>query len=133
MMNIRRFENETPNELICPLTCQIYLNPVRLPNGTVVEDEMIQGWIVKNHSNPFTRARLLISQLRNAPEVKAQVGDYLAAHPEKKEEQYVAGSSSPNARKRCRGLFDHIPPPQFDVEVDGLTVGIGRINFGGEN
>lgn len=60
------FTNSTNNimeHLICPLTHQIFIDPVSAPDKRVYERDAIEKWIEKNHNSPFTREPMEIYQL----------------------------------------------------------------------
>lgn len=56
-------EPAIPDNLICPLSGQMFFNPVKLPTGTVVERDCIEKWIQTKGECPFTRKPLVKSQL----------------------------------------------------------------------
>lgn len=70
---------DIPNELICPLTGQLFDNPVLLPCGTVVEKDAIIPWINKEKTNPFTRQPLTIDELKPAIEILGKKELFLKA------------------------------------------------------
>lgn len=49
--------------LSCPITCDIFLNPVITPEGQTFEKDMIVKEIERNHKNPLTRNELKKKEL----------------------------------------------------------------------
>lgn len=56
------------DELICPITQEIFRDPVRAADGFVYERDAITRWIFQKGTSPFTRKPLKIDELR--PEEK---------------------------------------------------------------
>jgi hypothetical protein len=48
-------------ELICPITLQLFLDPVKATDGHVYERDAITRWILQHGTSPFTRQPLQIS------------------------------------------------------------------------
>lgn len=104
-------------ELTCPLSAQIFLDPVRIPVGSVkqdggniinkyvsVEKEVILKWINENGNNPYTREPLLTDELIPDEEMKKKVSLFLEKYPDKKEFQYtLITSSTSNHASAARG------------------------------
>ena len=59
---IVRKDNEN-DELICPITLQLFVDPVKAGDGHVYEREAIQRWILLHGTSPFTRQTLQINDL----------------------------------------------------------------------
>lgn len=98
-------------DITCPLSQQIFLNPVKIPvesfkepDKTVikyyvtVEKEIIEEWINQNGNNPFTRAPLTVDELIPDDEMTRNVISFLEINPDKKEDQYTIGSSTASSQ-----------------------------------
>ena len=55
-------ENEN-GELICPITLEIFRDPVKVGDGHIYEREAIQRWILQHGTSPITRQTLQINDL----------------------------------------------------------------------
>jgi hypothetical protein len=57
--------NEDPelDELTCPITYQLFRDPVKAPDGHVYERQAISTWILLHGTSPFTRQPLQINDL----------------------------------------------------------------------
>jgi hypothetical protein len=77
---------QIPDELCCPLSMQIFLNPVSLPCGTIVEREVIEKWITEHGNCPFTRQPLNLKDLNSEKNLKSneamqkKVSDFFTQH-----------------------------------------------------
>jgi hypothetical protein len=56
-------ENVENAELICPITLQLFLDPVKATDGHVYERDAITRWILQHGTSPFTRQPLQITDL----------------------------------------------------------------------
>jgi hypothetical protein len=52
------------DDLICPITCEIFRDPVIAKDGHVYEREAITTWILQNGTSPLTREPLKIEDLQ---------------------------------------------------------------------
>ena len=55
---------EDNDELVCPITMEIFRDPVLAGDGRVYEREAITRWILEHGTSPFTREPLRIDQLQ---------------------------------------------------------------------
>lgn len=121
-------EIEISAELVCPLTMQIYLEPVMLPNGTVVEKEAIQCWVFKNHTNPYTRQALGITEFELDLSTMLKVNEFLSQYPEKMTEQFIKGSVKSKTVRRL--FFEDVPlelPNEDNQQERELVEQMGRL------
>lgn len=56
-------ENQQDIELICPITLQLFNNPVKANDGYIYEKDAITKWISLHGTSPFTRQTLQINDL----------------------------------------------------------------------
>ena len=63
--------NEEIDELTCPITFQLFRDPVKAPDGHVYEREAITTWILLHGTSPFTRQPLEINDLVSDHNLKA--------------------------------------------------------------
>ncbi len=52
------------NDLICPITWEIFRDPIIAKDGHVYEREAITTWILQNGTSPLTREPLKIEDLQ---------------------------------------------------------------------
>jgi hypothetical protein len=52
-----------PKAFICPITCDVLVDPVYTADGMTYEREAISTWLQANKTSPLTNARLPHSQL----------------------------------------------------------------------
>ena len=71
---------ELPPDLVCPLGLTLFTEAVSCKAKALppVERAVIQGWIQKNQTNPFTRAPLMMSDLEPETVLTAQAAAFLA-------------------------------------------------------
>lgn len=74
-------------DITCPITYQIFLNPVRADDKHVYEKKWLQKWLLFNDTSPLTRKN--IKSFRESKSVKKKVERYLKEHPDKKEDQFI--------------------------------------------
>ena len=130
-MNSRGDLNEA--DLICPLSQQIFLDPVKIPveplkqpDGTIIEKyitverQMIEKWINENGKNPFTRKPLKLSELKPDDEMKNNVNEFLEKNPGKKDVQYSlqAPSISTNSDRATRPSRPSDPTPDDFLAIN---------------
>ena len=59
------------DELICPITLELFRDPVRAKDGRVYEREAIVRWISQHGTSPFTRQPLQLNDLRPDERLKS--------------------------------------------------------------
>jgi hypothetical protein len=75
-------------DLRCPITLQIFLEPVIVSDGHTYEKQVIMKVMKKmNNKSPMTR-QLLTNDIQDDIEMKKLVEQHLFDHPEDKDEQY---------------------------------------------
>ncbi|CAF3351421.1 unnamed protein product [Rotaria socialis] len=57
-------QNFSDDDLICPITQEIFRDPVRAADGFVYERDAISRWILQKGTSPLTRKPLRIDELR---------------------------------------------------------------------
>jgi len=64
--NMNEVLNSDPqtDELVCPITYELFRDPVIAKDGQVYEREAITIWIIQNGTSPFTREPLRIEELQ---------------------------------------------------------------------
>jgi ubiquitin conjugation factor E4 B len=67
---------DIPDEFLDEITSEIMTDPVRLPSGNLVDRATISRHLLSNETNPFTRQKLTVDMLQDAPEVKQQIAEY---------------------------------------------------------
>ncbi|CAF1099806.1 unnamed protein product, partial [Didymodactylos carnosus] len=64
------------DSLVCPITYEIFRNPVVAEDGHTYENEAIVDWINKDGTSPITRERLTVDGLRPNYTVKKLVDEF---------------------------------------------------------
>ena len=67
MTNINVIDNQ---DLICPITLQVFRDPVRAKDGHVYERQAIIKWIVQHGTSPLTRQPLALDDLQTDEHIK---------------------------------------------------------------
>lgn len=89
---------EAPATFVCPMSGQIFLDPVLLPCGASVEKEFIEKWIKDKGKSPFTRAPLTLANLTPNEVLKNEIEAFFEKHKDHasiqsiKDMQYVAAT-----------------------------------------
>ena len=53
------FVDDVPNEFLCPITCDLMVNPVRCSDGFVYEETAIREWLLtRRNTSPMTNLEL---------------------------------------------------------------------------
>ena len=73
----------------CPLTQQIYNNPVVTKFGHTYEKEIIMKHLKTKNIDPLTNQKLTVNDLFPNRNMKDIINSYLEKNPERKTEQYV--------------------------------------------
>lgn len=58
------------DDVICPITLEVFRDPVRAGDGRVYERDAITHWITAHGTSPFTRQPLRLEDLREEPHLK---------------------------------------------------------------
>jgi ankyrin len=77
------------DNIVCPITHNIFLDPVIAPDGFVYEREAITAWMEKNSVSPWTNEKLSSSTVYPARVIKTLTIDYLEKNPNKISDQYT--------------------------------------------
>lgn len=75
------------NLLICPITKQIFKDPVMADDGFIYEKEAIVKWLESKVESPMTKVRIT-NRIIPALAVRSYVETFLESHPEEKCNQY---------------------------------------------
>ena len=78
-----------PEEFLCPISCEIMQDPVKLPtSGTTMERSVITRILLSDSKDPFNREKLEIKDLREDVEMKIKIYDWveskIGVRPEEK-------------------------------------------------
>ena len=71
-------------DLCCPITMEMLVDPVKTPYGHCFERSAIVHWVNDNGTCPLTRQRLVVDQLKPASEIIAKMAQLQAAGREDK-------------------------------------------------
>jgi len=70
------FEGKIPEELVCPLTKKLFLEPVMLYDGSVFEKQAIQKWFEKNSTHPVSGEEMQAKNFSANTKIQAEVEAY---------------------------------------------------------
>jgi len=70
---------EVPDEFCDPITCEIMVDPVKLPSGKSIDRPTITRHLLSDETDPFSRQRLTVEMLVEDTELKAQITAFKAA------------------------------------------------------
>jgi len=84
--------SELLHEYTCPITRQIFCNPVSAEDGRIYEEQYIKKWFDVKESSPFT-GEIIDTTLHPLIPMKNLINDLIAKHPECKEYQYIPDDS----------------------------------------
>lgn len=69
---------EIPDEFLCPISFDLMKDPVLLPtSGTLMERSVIKQHLLNDEHDPFNRAPLKVSDLKDAVEMKKKIEDWV--------------------------------------------------------
>jgi len=69
---------DIPDEFMCPISCDLMKEPVRLPTSdTVMEKSVIKQILLNDEHDPFNRAPLKFSEVQDLPELKKKIEDWV--------------------------------------------------------
>jgi hypothetical protein len=75
---------DVPSELVCPLTCYVMTDPVRIkgqPQQHVFERSWIMNWILRNHTNPMTKLPVPWNvELEPATDILSKINVFMAEY-----------------------------------------------------
>lgn len=118
-MQLSTSSNIPDDELTCPITLQIFRDPVIASDGHAYEREAIVKWILQNGTSPLTREPLCIDDLRHDDRLKR-----LAVRRRNSVVSYVAYNENvvigpPAMRITFRVIRNSIRPPQPENRLCG--------------
>ena len=67
------------NEITCPITLDIFVDPVRVSDGYVYERKAILNWFLANGTSPITREAIRLKELQRDHRLKKLAAQYRAA------------------------------------------------------
>lgn len=74
-------------DITCPISLQIFNDPVIVEDGNVYEREKIEEWLTTNSTSPATNTQIS-KKVYPAIIIKNMVNKYLLLNPDKKQNQY---------------------------------------------
>ena len=75
-------------QIICPISKKIFLNPVTLEDGHTYENDEIEQWLLNKNTSPITREILISKKYSTNILIKQIVEKYLLENNDKSIEQY---------------------------------------------
>ncbi|ARF12055.1 ankyrin repeat protein [Klosneuvirus KNV1] len=98
------------HNFICPITHQVFSEPVLADDGNIYEREAIEARYKEKRTSPITRERMS-EKVVPVNFIKSMIGEYLEKNPDLKARQYIITKDF----KRYRAeIFDHIKNHRFN-------------------
>ena len=94
------------NILRCPITNEIFLDPVIASDKQTYERQALINWLKRNKTSPKTRAEMDYEGIIDNFTVKQMVEEYLKTNPDKKEEQYQFDNRYEVNKKNIKTLIN---------------------------
>lgn len=101
-MSIERPSPDLFDVLKCPITYELFRDPVIGSDGHTYERENITAWIQKHSTSPITREPMDVSSLRSNYTVKKLVDDFVSSSRQK---QYEFRLNIDVAKAKARPIF----------------------------
>ena len=128
---------EIPIELFCPLSMQIFLDPVELPCGTTVERQVIEKWLLEKGSSPFNRELLNQKDLKTNEVMKKKVDDFFEQYKNnpfigaiRKKQQYQFPKKTPQLTAPVRRETSEPDTDDFFSAIDNAGYqAFSRVTF----
>jgi len=99
------------HNFICPLTNQIFSDPVICDDGNIYERDAINTWLLEhNASSPITRQQMS-SKLITVNFLKSMIDEFLIKNPELKSRQYIALK---DFKRYINDIMLHIKSNEFE-------------------
>lgn len=102
------------HNLICPITQQVFFEPVVADDGYIYEKDAINEWIKMNQISPMTRESIT-EKVISVQFIKTIVHDYLTKNPEMKARQYIG---TKEFKKHSITIFNYIKNHEFNKLLD---------------
>jgi len=100
--------------LICPITQQVFFEPVVADDGYIYEKDAIKEWIDMKQISPMTRESIT-EKVISVQFIKTMVHEYLTKNPEMKARQYIGIKEF---KKHSVTIFDYIKNHEFNKLLD---------------
>lgn len=95
---------------ICPITQQVYFDPVLADDGNIYERDAIDEWLKEKKTSPMTRERMT-DKVVPVNFIKSLICEYLEKNPEMKDRQYF---STKDFKKYMVEVYEHIEKNRFE-------------------
>jgi ankyrin repeat protein len=112
------------DSLKCPITRQIYNEPVVCSDGFIYEKEALKLWIKNNDTSPITREYIKNKEYYTLFEKKQQVKEYLLKYPEEISEQYLIKEDTIEDIINYKNNYEEI---LINKDLIGLTIDLNKI------
>ena len=77
-----------PQHIVCPITHQIFCNPVTIDDGYTYEKQAIEEWLKNHNTSPMAKNIINTKIFTTNIIIKTLVEEYLLKNPDEKKEQY---------------------------------------------
>jgi len=95
---------------ICPITHQVFSEPVLADDGNIYEREAIEEWFREKRTSPITREKMS-EKVVPVNFIKSMIGEYLENNPGLKARQYIV---TKDFKRYKAEIFDHIKNHRFN-------------------
>ena len=72
-------DDDAPKHLLCPITCELMLQPVVAPDGHTYERTAIERWLAKKRTSPMTAAPMGSGGLVPNHALKSMISEFRAS------------------------------------------------------
>ena len=80
---------DTKNLITCPISYQIFSDPVVCTDGVIYEREVIETWLKNHTTSPWTKEQLVSNILIPLKPLKQYIETYLVLNPKDQEDRFV--------------------------------------------
>jgi hypothetical protein len=94
--------------ITCPITYNIFSNPVLCSDGIIYESESIEKWLENSNKSPWTKEILSTKDLIPVNTLKRFIDKYLELNPDEISERYESGKTKQEIRSLIESDIKYI-------------------------
>lgn len=115
---------DLPHTIVCPITNEIFYDPIKSSTGHNFERDAIEEWLTKNKICPITRLPLTETDLTPNKDLSEYIAQYLNQNPKYKSHQYKINIVSYSAK-----INKLIDTKQYNSLLDYKIFDFKQINY----
>mmetsp|Transcript_12838 Transcript_12838/g.19340 ORF Transcript_12838/g.19340 Transcript_12838/m.19340 type:complete len:1059 (+) Transcript_12838:65-3241(+) len=77
-------DDDIPSDFEDPITYELMMDPVKLPDGSIVDRRTIETHLLNSNQNPFTKQLMTMDDVVPQPDLKQQINEWLVDMRSKK-------------------------------------------------